>query len=130
MVKDVLYVLRMKKNLIYVSTFEGRGYVVSFMDGRVYIRPKDSKTTKVIGVGREKLYRIHFEPARSLMRNACDMVELWHRRMAHLHHGALKLLKAILIGLLDFSTDHHEGCKGFSMWKYTKTTFPNSDNMT
>jgi hypothetical protein len=43
MVRDVLYVPGMKKNLISVSTLEDRGYVVSFQDGRVYIRPKDSK---------------------------------------------------------------------------------------
>jgi hypothetical protein len=63
MVRDVLYVPGMKKNLITVSALEDRGYVVSFQDGRVYIRPKDSKTAKVFGVRREKLYRIQFEPA-------------------------------------------------------------------
>jgi hypothetical protein len=49
MVRDVLYVLGMTKNLISVSTLEDRGYVVSFQDGRVYIGAKDSRTTKVIG---------------------------------------------------------------------------------
>jgi hypothetical protein len=63
MVRDVLYVLGMTKNLISVSTLEDRGYVVSFQDGRVYIQPKDSKTSKLIGVWRENLYRLKFEPA-------------------------------------------------------------------
>jgi transposase InsO family protein len=58
------------------------------------------------------------------------MAELWHRRMAHLHHGALKVLKEIVTGLPDFSTEHHEVCKGCAMGKYTKTAFPNSDSMT
>jgi hypothetical protein len=35
MVKDVLYVSGMKKNLIFVSSLEDRGYLVSFHDGRV-----------------------------------------------------------------------------------------------
>jgi hypothetical protein len=130
MVRDVLYVSGMTKNLISVSALEDRGYVVSFQDGRVYIRPKDSKTAKVIGVRREKLYKLQFEPARALVSSACDMAELWHRRMAHLHHGALKVLKEIVTGLPDFSTEHHEVCKGCAMGKYTKTTFPNSDNRT
>jgi hypothetical protein len=81
--------------------------VVSFQDGRVYIRPKDSKTTKMIGVRREKLYRLQFELARALVSNTCDMAELWHRRMVHLHHGALKVLEEIVTGLLDFNTKHH-----------------------
>jgi transposase InsO family protein len=62
--------------------------------------------------------------------SACDLAELWHRRMAHLHHGALKVLKEIVTGLPDFSTEHHEVCKGCAMGKYTKTTFPSSDSRT
>jgi hypothetical protein len=55
------------------------------------------------------------------------MAELWHRRMVHLHHGALKVLKEIVTGLLDFTVEHHEVCKGCAMGKYTKIAFPNSD---
>jgi hypothetical protein len=130
MVKDELYVPGMTKNLIFVSALEDKGYVVSFQDGRVYIRPKDSKTAKVIGFKREKLCRLQFEPAQALVNNTCDMAELWHRRMVHLHHGALKVLQEIVTGLPDFSTEHHEVCKGCAMGKYTKTTFPNSDSRT
>jgi hypothetical protein len=122
MVKDVLYVPCMKKNMISVSGLEGRGYVVSFQDGRVYIRPKDSKVAKVIGVRYEKLYRLKFEPTQALVSSRCDLAELWHRNMAHLHNGALKVLKVlkeIVTGLPDFSTEHHEVCKGCVMVKYT-----------
>ena len=56
-----MYVPGMKKNLISVSTLEDRVYVVSFQDGRVYIRPNDSKVAKVIGIGQEKLYRPQFD---------------------------------------------------------------------
>jgi hypothetical protein len=45
MVEDVLYVPRLTKNMISVSTLGGKGYVVTFQSGRVYIHPKDSKTT-------------------------------------------------------------------------------------
>jgi hypothetical protein len=130
MVKDVLYVPRMTKNLISVSALEDRGYMVSFQDGRRYIRPKDSKTAKVIGVSREKSYRLQFEPARALVRSTCDMAELWHRRRMHLHHGALKVLKEIVTSLPNFNTKHHGVCKGCAIRKYTKTAFPSSDNMT
>jgi hypothetical protein len=94
----------------------------------VYIQPKDSKTAIVIGVRREKLYRLQFEPTRALVSNTCDMVELWHRRMSHLHHGALNVLKEIVIGLPDFNKEHHEVCKGCALGKYTKKTFLSSDN--
>jgi hypothetical protein len=58
---------------------EDRGYVVSFQDGRVYIRPKDSKTAKVIAVKQEKLYKLQLEPTQALVSSACDMAKLWHR---------------------------------------------------
>ena len=48
--------------------------------------------------------------------------------MVHLHHGALKVLREIVIVLPSFSTDHHSVCKGCAMSKYAKTAFPKSDN--
>jgi transposase InsO family protein len=60
--------------------------------------------------------------------NSCDMAELYHRRMIHLHHGALNVLKEIVTCLPDFNTEHHDVCKGCALGKYTKTTFPSSEN--
>jgi hypothetical protein len=94
----------------------------------VYTRPKDSKTAKVIGVKREKLYRLQFDPAQALVSSTCDMAKLWHRRMAHFNHVALNVLKEIVTGIPNFSTEHHEVCKRCALGKYTKPTFPNSDN--
>jgi hypothetical protein len=62
--------------------------------------------------------------------SSCDLEELWHRRMVHLHHGALKVLKEIVTKLPDFSTKHHEVCKGCAMGKYTKTNFLSSESKT
>jgi hypothetical protein len=60
--------------------------------------------------------------------NNSDLCELWHRRMAHLHHGVLRVLREMVIGVPDFSSEHHELCKGCALGKYTKTAFPSSDN--
>jgi len=48
--------------------------------------------------------------------------------MAHLHHGALNLLRDIVMGVPYFITEHHEVCNGCALRKYAKTIFPNSDN--
>lgn len=50
--RDVLYVPRLKRNLILVSTMEDRKYVVIFWDGKVFIHPRglSETTTLVIGV--------------------------------------------------------------------------------
>jgi hypothetical protein len=57
-----------------------------------------------------------------------DLYELWHRRMAHLHHGALRVLREMVTGVPDFSSEHHELCKGCALGKYTKTVFSSSDS--
>ena len=92
---DVLYVLGLTKNLISISTLEDKGYHVKFRDHRVYIRPKglDRSLDRVIGIRSGKVYRIHFEPAKALVSSDSSQGELWHRRMAHLHHGALRHLR-------------------------------------
>ena len=89
----MLYVPGLTKNLISVSTLEDKGYQVKFHDHRVYIRPKgsDRSLDQVIGKRSEKVYRLHFDPTKALVNsNSSSQGELWHRRMAHLHHGALK----------------------------------------
>jgi hypothetical protein len=53
LLREVLYVPGLKKNLISVSSIEERGYEVFFCDGQVILFPKGSSITsaKVIGVG-------------------------------------------------------------------------------
>ena len=98
----MLYVPILTKNLILVSTLEDKGYQVKFHDQRVYIRPKklDRSLDRVIGKRSGKVYRLHFELAKALVRsnNSSNQGELWHRRMAHLHHGELKHLRQEVIG--------------------------------
>ena len=50
--KDVLFVLGLKNNLLSISTLEYRGYTVAFMDGQVLVWPNGSsiESTWVIGV--------------------------------------------------------------------------------
>jgi hypothetical protein len=45
-----------------------------------------------------------------------------------LHHGALRVLREMVMGVLDFSSEHHEFCRGCALGKYTKTTFLSSDS--
>jgi transposase InsO family protein len=132
LLNDVLYVPGLKKNLISISTIEERSYEVLFCDGQVLLFPKGSNITsaKVIGTRHDKLYKLMFHPASALFHstNISDLCELWHRRMAHFHHGALGILREIVTRVLEFSTEHQELCKGCVLGKYTNTSFPSSDN--
>ena len=63
--RDVLFVPRMKKNLISVSMIEDRGLGVSFLDGHVRVFPKTTRpsTSYTIGVRCRKLYKLLFQPS-------------------------------------------------------------------
>lgn len=69
----------------------------------MYILPRGASfaTVKMIGTRIGKLYKLDFEPMSTLMSNSSEdhLCELWQRRMAHLHHGALQVLRKIVTGL-------------------------------
>lgn len=96
----------------------------------MYPRGSNITYAGVIGVCRERIYRFMLHLSRSLVSvtNKKYLCELWHKWMAHLHHGALRVLREIVTGLLDFSTDNHDVCKGCALGKYTKTPFSSSYN--
>jgi hypothetical protein len=118
---------------VSVSTIEEKGYEVLFCDGQVLLFPRGSSITsaKVIGTRHERLYKFLFQQVRALIHStssSSDLCEIWHRRMAHFHHGALRVLRELVTGVPDFSSEHHELCKGCTLGKYTKTAFPSNDS--
>ena len=75
---------------------------MKFHDHRVYIRPKgsDRSLDQVIGRRSGKVYKLHLEPTKALVSSSSSSQgELWHRMMAHLHHGALKRLRQAVVGI-------------------------------
>ena len=105
------YLPGLRKNLISVSTIEDSGFEVCFREGHVYTLPRGASfaSVKVIGTRCGKLYRLDFHPITALMSSDSSeshLCELWHRRMAHLHHGALRVLREIVTGLPQFETEH------------------------
>jgi hypothetical protein len=45
LLRDVLYVLVLKKNLVPISTIDDRGYEILFRDGNVLLYPKGYNVT-------------------------------------------------------------------------------------
>jgi hypothetical protein len=46
--------------------------------------------------------------------------------MGHLHHRALPNLREIVTGLLEFNIEQHGVCRGCSLGKHAKATFPSN----
>eukprot|EP00253_Pinus_taeda_P007482 PITA_07482 len=96
-VTDVIYVPGMRKNLISVSALEDKGYEVLFRGGKVLMYPAESAI--VIGVRHSKVYKFSFQPLLALSSStdsrasSSEQCEIWHRRMGHIYHGALRTLR-------------------------------------
>ena len=128
--RDVLYVPGLK-NLISVSMIEDRGLGVSILDGHVRVFPKTAgpSASYSIGVICGKLYKLLFQPQHALAHSSgSELCDLWHRRMAHLHHPALGLLRHMVTGLPQFSSEQSDVCRGCALGEHTKTAFPSSDS--
>ena len=101
-------------------------YEVNFHDHRVYIMPKGSDRSLdwVIGRRSRKVYRLHFEPTKALVNSSSSSQgDLWHRRMAHLHHGALKHLRQAVIGVPQVEEEKHNHCKCCALGKNIRKPF-------
>jgi hypothetical protein len=66
---EVLYVPRMKMNLVSISSLEDKDYKVTFSKGRVIAWHKNShiNSTKVIGVRESNLYRLTIRLVHALL---------------------------------------------------------------
>ena len=86
MLKDVMYVLGLKKNLVSIPMLEGRGYDVTFNKRKDFLRHITTRHVKKIRVRVNNLYKLNVEDCATLSTKAekvqsRDVGELWHRRL-------------------------------------------------
>ena len=100
LLKDVMHVPGLKKNLVSVVMLEDIGYDVVFSVGKAFLWNKTKGQTKRIGIQVKNLYKLEVDGCATMMGKAEEVVrwdegELWHRILGHLHHAALKILQQI-----------------------------------
>ena len=121
---NVLHVLGLGTNLISVFQLEDKGYDVHFVGKKVYVKHSRWKKLKQIGAQSNRLYRLQLDSPMALIGSESssgkEMNELWHRRMRHLHHGTLKMLRETVTGVPKLSMEHDDVCKGCVLGKYAK----------
>ena len=88
--KEVLFVLGLKKNLLSISTLDAKGMRVAFIDGQVIIWPKGKTIDDTIVIGEQEggLYKLKEQ---ALIHDIVEPNEIWHRRIAHVHYRALPI---------------------------------------
>ena len=63
-----------------------------------------------------------------MLHDTISSVDLWHRRLAHLHYRALPSLRKVVTILLEFEVQHDGVFRGCAHGKDVKKHFPNSDS--
>ena len=112
---------------------EDRGYDVVFSSGKDYLLHKAMGQVKKIWIRVKNLYMLEVDGCNAMIGKAEKVVsrdedELWHKRLGHLHHGALKIMQQISIGLPRGTLAQLDQCKGCTLGKYVKSTFHEKEN--
>jgi hypothetical protein len=98
---------------------------VTFRGTEVLIHPRGSPCAsgQVIGVREGKSFRLLFQPLHALAASNYSnrqLCELWHHRMAHLHHGDLGGLREVVTGVPQINIEHQDVCIGYAIGKFSK----------
>jgi hypothetical protein len=128
---EVIYVPRMKRNLVSISALEDKGYKVTLSKGRVLAWHKHSHINyaKVIGVRESRLYRLTIRPFHTLLHYTIILSELWHIRLAHIHYRSLPALWKMVTGFPEIQIQAHKVVfKGCALGKNVKGSFLGSGN--
>lgn len=83
---------------------------------------------KQIDIQVKRIYKLDVEDCATLntkveIVESRDVRKLWHKRLGHFHHGALKIMQQISTGLPKGALEKRDTCKGCTLGKYTKATF-------
>ena len=81
-----------------------------------------------IGIHDEGLYRLLARHLKALVLDTVSSVQLWHKRLAHLHYKALSSLRKVVTGLREFEGQDDGVFRGCALGKNVKKPFPNSDS--
>lgn len=88
LLKYVMHVLGLKKNLVSVAMLEDRGYDVLFSEGKIFLRHKATGQAKKIGIHVKNLYRVDVDAICTELPTIgkCEKaMQLTHEREIDLH---------------------------------------------
>jgi len=127
-----MFVPSFKKNLVSIAMFKDKGYDVIFNKGKAFLCQIAMGQVKRIGVQVKNIYKLEVEYCVTLSMKEekvqiSDISELWHRMLGHLHHGTLKIVQKIYIGLPKGTLEQVDTSKGCTLVKYAKASFHDKD---
>ena len=85
--KYFLYVPGLRKNILFITSLDARGFRIAFVDGQVLMWPKGKTFDDAVVIGEQEggLYKLNDQPIQALVHETIEPSELWHKRLAHIH---------------------------------------------
>lgn len=99
-----MFVPGLKKSRVSIAVLKDCGYDAVFSLGKELLRHMATGQVKQIRVCVKNMYKLDVEDCAAFSTKVkkvqcCDVAKILHRRLGHLHHGALKIMQQITIGL-------------------------------
>jgi hypothetical protein len=106
--KDVLYVLGLKKNLLSISYLENKGFRIAFIDGDFIMWDKGKTMKEAIVIRKEEggLYKLMGQSEATMTHAIENPCEIWHRILAHINYKELPYVCKAVTGLPEIKVDH------------------------
>lgn len=123
-IHDVMYVLGIKRNLIYVSTIVDQDLKVEFIKSQCVLKDIQDRY-KVISTGTRVggLYKLDVTKTghQALASTTMSTKKLWHQRYGHLNHNDLVLLRRKTMVVMKNNHVEYEAC---ALGKQHREKFP------
>lgn len=126
---NVLYVPKLRKNLLSIIKTTDRGIKVAFLEGGNRVLFEKNQQLVVDGVRSDNLYRLNIKPlhAAEAQLVTSNSLKLWHERLGHVNYQTLKQMRDRETGEdLQFNdaADSNPFCEGCVYGKQHRKSFP------
>ena len=110
--KDVMYVLGIKKNLLSISVLDKKGFRFAFVDGKVLMWTKGKTIDDAVEIGVEEggIYKLKGHTYLTVETNTISPCELWHKRISHIHYKGLPIVIKVVTGLQEIQREYGGVC--------------------
>lgn len=108
--QEVLYVPDLKKNSVYISPMEDKGFKVTFIDEKVHVWKRNPRDAFILGFRVEGLHQVGGSLLGAMTCDTSLQSKLWHQRFAHLHFKALPNVRKMATGMPKFNMNHEGVC--------------------
>lgn len=126
-ITNIVYIPGLRANLLSVSKMVEKGHTVVFSSEGCHIYDSENfKATGEIVVtasNKNGLYKLDLTMEQAYLTNSTNFQDLWHKRLGHLNHYSMNLLKNGMATGVDYNYEKNEQCSICLLGKQSRKPF-------